>query len=93
MIASGLLEEVRQLLEKGYASSLKAMRSIGYRHMADHLEKGVPWEETVRLLKRDTRRFAKRQLTWLRAYPEIEWIASGDTELMARRIDLFLEEA
>ncbi|MBW1819832.1 MAG: tRNA (adenosine(37)-N6)-dimethylallyltransferase MiaA [Deltaproteobacteria bacterium] len=92
MLASGLLEEVKQLLDQGYSSNLKSMRSIGYRHMADHLEQGVAWDETVRLLKRDTRRFAKRQLTWLRAYPEIQWMEPGDREGMAKQIDLFLTQ-
>jgi tRNA dimethylallyltransferase len=90
MLASGLLEEVKQLLNQGYSSGLKSMRSIGYRHMAEHLEQGVAWDETVYLLKRDTRRFAKRQLTWLRACPEIRWMEPGDREGMAKEIGRFL---
>jgi tRNA dimethylallyltransferase len=60
--------------------------------MAGHLEQGVAWDETVSLLKRDTRRFAKRQLTWLRAYPEIRWMEPGDRASMAKEIDRFLKE-
>ncbi|MBW1741450.1 MAG: tRNA (adenosine(37)-N6)-dimethylallyltransferase MiaA, partial [Deltaproteobacteria bacterium] len=71
MLASGLLEEVKWLLDQGYPSTLKSMQSIGYRHMADYLEHRIAWDEAVRLFKRDTRRYAKRQLTWFKADPEI----------------------
>ncbi|UCD87325.1 MAG: tRNA (adenosine(37)-N6)-dimethylallyltransferase MiaA [Desulfobacterales bacterium] len=90
MLASGLLEEVRWLLGQGYPSTLKPMRSIGYRHMGDYLEGRVTWDETVRLFKRDTRRYAKRQYTWFKADPEIHWFEPGRIEDMRKRIDLFL---
>ena len=90
MLASGLLEEVKWLLDQGYPSTLKSMRSIGYRHMADYLEGRTPWDETVRLFKRDTRRYAKRQLTWFRADPEILWTQPGQAGHMRRKIDSFL---
>jgi len=92
MLASGLLEEVKWLLDQGYPSTLKSMRSIGYRHMADYLEGRTPWDECIRLFKRDTRRYAKRQLTWFRADPEIEWVQPGEIDVMSRKIDLFLTE-
>ena len=90
MLASGLLEEVKWLLDQGYPSTLKPMRSIGYRHMADYLEGRTPWDETVQLFKRDTRRYAKRQLTWFRADPEILWVQPGQADQMRRKIDSFL---
>jgi tRNA dimethylallyltransferase len=90
MLASGLLEEVKWLLDHGYPSTLKSMRSIGYRHMSDHLEARAPWDETVRLFKRDTRRYAKRQLTWFRADPEIQWLQPGQRDNMRKKIDSFL---
>jgi tRNA dimethylallyltransferase len=73
MVAEGLLEEVQALLAQGCTADLKSMQSIGYRHMIDHLQHGVDWAETLRRLKRDTRRYAKRQLTWFRADPDIVW--------------------
>lgn len=73
MLAEGLLEEVRCLLGRGYGSELKPMSAIGYRHMVDYLAGRVDWAETVRLLKRDTRRYAKRQLTWFRAEADTRW--------------------
>ena len=88
MVAEGLLEEVRSLLARGYGAELKSMQSIGYRHMANHLIKGVDWAETLRLLKRDTRRYAKRQLTWFKAVPDIVWLSPQDirrAEALIRR--------
>lgn len=90
MIEEGLLDEVRGLLEKGYHRELKSMGSIGYRHMVEHLLDGQPWEETVRLLKRDTRRFAKRQLTWFRADPEMVWLSPTDHEGLFQAVETFL---
>lgn len=90
MLGSGLLEEVRWLLDHGYPSTLKPMHSIGYRHMGDYLEGRVTWDETLRLLKRDTRRYAKRQLTWFKADPDIHWLEPGQVDDMRKRIDSFL---
>ncbi len=73
MIAAGWIEEVRDLLDSGYARSLKSMKSLGYRHLASHLQGERGLAETVEMIKRDTRRFAKRQLTWFRPDEEIRW--------------------
>jgi tRNA dimethylallyltransferase len=89
MLASGLVEEVRGLLDQGYSSSLKSMRSIGYRHVADYLEGRLAWDEMVRLFKRDTRRYAKRQLTWFMA-TDIEWMEPDQIDQIRQRIDSFL---
>jgi len=90
MLASGFLEEVRGLLHQGYPSTLKSMRSIGYRHVADYLEGRVAWDETVSLFKRDTRHYAKRQLTWFKADPDVEWMEPGRVDEMRGKIDSFL---
>jgi len=90
MVEQGLLAEVKGLLARGYHRGLKSMGSIGYRHMVEHLEDGVSWEETVRLLKRDTRRFAKRQLTWFRADPDMIWLAPGDKEGLFSAVESFI---
>ncbi len=74
MIHAGLLDEVRRLRESGYSGELKSMQSIGYRHMFDFLDGRMDWPETIRILKRDTRRYAKRQMTWFRADREIVWV-------------------
>ncbi|MGD9875366.1 tRNA (adenosine(37)-N6)-dimethylallyltransferase MiaA [Desulfococcus sp.] len=92
MLAMGLAAEVRGLLELGYPSQLKSMKSIGYRHMADFIEGRTTWAEAVRTLKRDTRRYAKRQYTWFRADPEVWWVPPHDLETMRNRILEFLTE-
>ena len=90
MVAEGLLDEVRRLLAKGFRPELKSMQAIGYRHMADHLLNGVDWSETLRLLKRDTRRYAKRQFTWFRAESDILWMTPDDIASVAPAIQSFL---
>jgi len=73
MLADGLLNEVSTLLEAGFGRDLKSMRSIGYKEAAAHLCGELSKEEAVRLIKRDTRHYAKRQLTWFKADPDILW--------------------
>ena len=90
MIEEGLLEEVEKLRSMGYGRELKAMNSIGYKHMNIYIDGEVSWEEAIRLLKRDTRRYAKRQLTWFNADPEIHWIHPEDTKKARELIDNFL---
>jgi len=93
MVDAGLQAEVRSLLEKGYGPELKPMQSIGYSHMAAFIAGLLSWEECIRTLKRDTRRFAKRQLTWFRADPEIVWPAADRPEELVRLSKEFLDLA
>lgn len=73
MLADGLLDEVRGLLSAGFGREQKAMRSIGYKQTAAYLSGESTLEEAIRLIKRDTRHYAKRQLTWFKAEPDILW--------------------
>jgi tRNA dimethylallyltransferase len=75
MFRRGLLEEVRGLLARGFDRSLKPMMALGYRHAAAHLLDGVPLAGTIDAVKRDTRRYAKRQVTWLSSEPDVVRIA------------------
>jgi tRNA dimethylallyltransferase len=68
------------------------MQSIGYRHMIDYIEGRLPWEECIRTLKRDHRRYAKRQLTWFNADPEIIWKEPGQVREMKDLTHKFLVE-
>ncbi len=90
MIAEGLLDEVKKLLGTGYSPSLKSMQSIGYRHMLNYLLQGMEWDEALRTMKRDTRRYAKRQLTWFRKDTAIKWIGKDDYEKALMLIKNFL---
>lgn len=74
MLAEGFIDEVRRLLGQGYSSTLKAMKSIGYRELCSCMAGEISIEEAVTLIKRNTRRYAKRQETWLRGEREISWV-------------------
>lgn len=73
MVAQGLVEEVRGLLDRGYSLDLKPFQSVGYRHVGLYLSGEMGLEDALCLMQRDTRRLAKRQLTWFRADKEIRW--------------------
>lgn len=87
MLNSGLEQEVRRLLARGYSPQLKSMQAIGYRHMNNYLQDTWDISETKRLLARDTRRYAKRQYTWFAANPDLEWFDVQDREGVLKRID------
>jgi len=74
MVADGLLDEVRTLLASGYRQALTAAQAIGYKELVPVVEAGAELEQAVAAIKQATRRYAKRQLTWFRADPRIEWI-------------------
>jgi tRNA dimethylallyltransferase len=70
MIADGLETEVRALREQGYRPDLPSMQGLGYKHFMDHFSGRTSRDEAIALLKRDTRRYAKRQFTWFRREPD-----------------------
>jgi len=74
MIDRGLVTEVQSLLDAGYNRDLVAMQGLGYKEFVGYLYNEYSFDEAVQLLKRNTRRFAKRQLTWFRRYSSIKWI-------------------
>jgi tRNA dimethylallyltransferase len=73
MIEEGLVDEVKGLSEKGYSLDMKPLQSVGYKHAGWVLRGQMTLAEAVLLMKRDTRRLAKRQLTWFRSDKEILW--------------------
>ncbi len=77
MLEMGLIQEVERLLAMGYSPSLRPLQTLGYRHIILFLQGRWSLEEAVGFLKRDTRRFAKRQLTWFRAYRDALWVHPG----------------
>lgn len=80
MMANGLVEEVQRLKEMGYHRGMVSMQGLGYKEILAYLDGGMPLEEAVRILKRDTRHFAKRQLTWFRREPETVWVNKDQFE-------------
>jgi len=92
MFKQGLVEEVEKLLKMGYKTSLKPMQAIGYRHVIVYLEGKHSLEEAKSLIKRDTRRYAKRQLTWFRQEKNIAWYLPQEKERIKSAISQFLEK-
>lgn len=87
MVEDGLVEEVRNLLGSGYSRDLFSMQSLGYREIAAYLEGEVPLEEAIALVKRNTRRFAKRQMTWFRRDKGIFWLELGEHMDKSRAVE------
>lgn len=74
MLSQGLLEEVRTLKDMGCTRQMVSMQGLGYKEMLDCLEGRLTYEEAVYILKRDTRHFAKRQLTWFKREKDVRWL-------------------
>ncbi len=93
MIMAGLVNEVKSLLKMGYTPELKSMQSIGYRHIIAFLEGRLSWEQTLKIFKRDTRRYAKRQLTWFKHDSEIHWLEPDRIDDLQVLIASFLQNS
>ncbi len=87
MIDTGLEDEVRKLLAMGYDRSMKSLGSIGYRHMINYLEGEWTLSETIDLLARDTRRYAKRQYTWFSKIHDLQWFPVNEPERIIKCVD------
>lgn len=74
MVKDGLVEEVRKLKELGCTRSMVSMQGLGYKEILDYLDGACSLEEAIYILKRDTRHFAKRQLTWFRRERDVKWL-------------------
>lgn len=70
MFQAGLLDEVKDLMKRGYSKNLNALRTIGYQESIAHLEGKLNFESTVELVKKNTRHFARRQVIWFRRYKD-----------------------
>jgi tRNA dimethylallyltransferase len=93
MLEAGFADEVQGLLDRGYGPELKSMQSIGYRHMTAYLLGKITREEMADTMKRDTRRYAKRQLTWFRGDPEVVWVHKEEgRERMPGLIKAFIDD-
>ncbi len=77
MMAAGLLQEVEILREKGFLRGLRSQQAIGYAELHDHLDGEQSLSEAIALVQRNSRRYARRQLSWYRGDTEVEWLESG----------------
>lgn len=91
MIAQGLIDEVKDLLSKGYHENLVSMRGIGYKEIIDYLDGNVNLDEAIDILKRNTRRFAKRQYTWFLRDSNVKWFDIANTDKIDMTIDNIFE--
>ncbi|MBI3997488.1 MAG: tRNA (adenosine(37)-N6)-dimethylallyltransferase MiaA [Armatimonadetes bacterium] len=93
-LAAGLVEETRGLLARGVPPDAPSMQALGYKEIAGWLRGAYDYEEAIRRLKRNTRRYAKRQLTWFRRDPRIRWVdATGlDARALAERAHAIMDE-
>jgi len=83
MLEHGLVDEVKSLQEKGFDRRFNALNTVGYKEMFEYLEGKTSLEKAIELTKRNSRRFAKRQLTWFRADKRIRWVkVSGETDFV-----------
>lgn len=95
MVASGLLEEVKSLLAMGYARDIPALQGLGYKEMICYLRGECSFDDAVQFIKRDTRRFAKRQMTWFKRDQRISWynvLQYKNKESLAQKIELHIRE-
>lgn len=90
MVESGLLDEVRTLKEKGYADTLVSMQGVGYKELLLYLNGENSFDESVELIKKNTRHFAKRQLTWFRKEEDVIWVNKQDYDYNDDRILEFM---
>ncbi len=93
MIEEGLLDEVKRLKARGFTKEMVSMQGLGYKEMLAFLDGACSFEEAVYILKRDTRHFAKRQLTWFKRERDVIWIDKGAYQYDEKRIcSAILEE-
>lgn len=86
MVQNGLIDEVKHLKEMGYHRGMVSMQGLGYKEILDYLDDKITLEEAIYRIKRDTRHFAKRQLTWFRRERDVIWVdkseIGADTEAL-----------
>ena len=92
MLDAGLVEEVRELLARGIPPSAKPFEAIGYRHVIADLDSCSPRQETIRIIQRDTRHYAKRQITWFRKQADVTWFdGPGDSDEIKNKVYQFVK--
>jgi len=91
MIKKGLVKEIESILKKGFSKDLPALKGLGYREIIGYLDGEYDLKEAIHLLKRNTRRFAKRQLTWFNRNKRIHWIEIAKKDSTTRVTSQIIE--
>jgi tRNA dimethylallyltransferase len=92
MLSAGLLKEVEALASKGFDKHLNALNTVGYKEAFEFLDHKIPYDEMKCLIQRNTRRYAKRQLTWFRADKRIVWLSVDEQTNEEKLVDQMIEE-
>ena len=92
MLQDGLVEEVKGLLDMGCTRDMVSMQGLGYKEIIDYLNGDISLEEAVYIIKRDTRHFAKRQLTWFRRERDVRWLNKSDFSSEEEILEEILEQ-
>lgn len=92
MMAEGLVDEVKKLIQMGYGESLRPMQTMCYRHIVDYVKGDCDRDEAVRLIKRDTRHYAKRQFTWFKKDEDVTWFDPDNSSAVRKEVENFFEE-
>lgn len=80
MISSGLIDEVKRILAMGYSTNLNSLNTVGYKEIIMYLSGEISLERAIELIKRNTRRYAKRQMTWFRGQAGVQWLDINSRE-------------
>ncbi|MGN7612200.1 tRNA (adenosine(37)-N6)-dimethylallyltransferase MiaA [Magnetococcales bacterium HHB-1] len=91
MVSQGLIDETHQLWKKKCARSLPAMKAVGYRQLFDYFDGHLSLDEAITQAKQETKRYAKRQLTWLRKEPGVIWFSPKDSKPLQNLVAYFLQ--
>jgi len=95
MMENGLIDEVKNLLNMGYTKDMISMQGIGYKEIIKYLEGEYELDEAIEIIKRDSRRYAKRQLTWFRRYDDAKWFnldEYNDSEILKQDVISYIEK-
>lgn len=92
MIDAGLIDEVKRLVDMGYSPELKSMNALGYKEVNDYLNGRLSLDNLLKEIKKNTKRYAKRQITWFKKETDIKWLDADDRKGMISMIKAFLNE-
>lgn len=91
MLEAGLLDEVKLLVSEGYSRELVSMQGLGYKEIIDYIQGRCTLDEAVYTLKRDTRHFAKRQITWFKREKHVTWVDKSEYDSKSEILSFMLD--
>jgi len=92
MIESGLMDEVKNILSLGYSKNINSLNTVGYKEIISYLDNEITLEHAIDIIKRNTRRYAKRQMTWFRKTENINWLTCDENTSSEQLISLILKK-